>query len=49
MIAAEILIVDDERPLRDMLASLLTDGGYRVRVAIHGRDALEWIEEPALT
>jgi CheY-like chemotaxis protein len=44
MTAAEILIVD-ERPLRELLASVLADGGYRVRMAIHGRDALDRIEE----
>jgi CheY-like chemotaxis protein len=45
MIAAEILVVDDERPLRELLASVLADGGYRVTTAIHGRDALDRIEE----
>lgn len=45
MNAATILIVDDERPLREVLMSLLEEGGYRVRVAIHGRDALARIEE----
>ncbi len=44
MTAAEILIVDDERPLRELLASLFEDAGYRVRSAIHGRDALDQIE-----
>lgn len=42
---AEILIVDDERPLRELLASLFEDAGYRVRAAIHGRDALAQIED----
>ena len=45
MTAADILIVDDERPLRELLASVLADGGYQVRMAIHGRDALDRIEE----
>lgn len=45
MTAAEILIVDDERPLRELLASLFEEAGYRVRTAIHGRDALAQIEE----
>jgi two-component system phosphate regulon response regulator PhoB len=45
MTVPEILIVDDERPLRELLASVLTDGGYRVTMAIHGRDALDRIEE----
>ncbi len=45
MSSAEILIVDDERPLRELLASLFEEAGYRVRAAIHGRDALVQIEE----
>src|SRR5215211_6805382 len=45
MTVAEILIVDDERPLRELLASVLEDAGYRVKVAIHGRDALALIED----
>jgi CheY-like chemotaxis protein len=46
----DILIVDDERPLRELLASVFEDAGYRVRTAIHGRDALAQIEQarPAL-
>ncbi|MGE3270394.1 MAG: response regulator [Chloroflexota bacterium] len=39
------MIVDDERPLRELLASVLADGGYRVTMAIHGRDALDRIAE----
>jgi CheY-like chemotaxis protein len=42
---ADILIVDDERPLREFLVSLLEEAGYCIRVAIHGRDALRRIEE----
>jgi two-component system phosphate regulon response regulator PhoB len=42
---AEILVVDDERPLRELLAALFEEAGYRVRAAIHGRDALAQIEE----
>jgi two-component system, OmpR family, phosphate regulon response regulator PhoB len=41
----EILVVDDERPLRELLASLFEDAGYRFKAAIHGRDALARIEE----
>jgi two-component system phosphate regulon response regulator PhoB len=43
--AAEILVVDDERPLRELLATLFEEAGYRVRTAIHGRDALTQIED----
>jgi CheY-like chemotaxis protein len=40
----EILVVDDERPLRELLASLFEEAGFRVRAAIHGRDAIAQIE-----
>jgi CheY-like chemotaxis protein len=35
-----VLIVDDERCLRDALAALLANEGYAVTVADNGRDAL---------
>lgn len=42
---ANILIVDDEEPVRSFLAQLLTEDGYNVRQAIHGRQALELIDK----
>jgi CheY-like chemotaxis protein len=38
---ATILIVDDEEPVRELVALLLQDGGYRTLQAIHGAQALE--------
>ena len=38
-----ILVVDDERPVRELLAMLLEDFGYAVLVASHGRHALEQV------
>jgi CheY-like chemotaxis protein len=38
-----ILIVDDERPLRDLLAAVFSGGGYRVVEAGDGRRALELV------
>ena len=38
---ALILVVDDEAPLRDLLAQVLQDAGYRVVVASHGRQGLD--------
>jgi CheY-like chemotaxis protein len=35
-----ILIVDDERPLRDIVAETLRDAGYQVDTAHNGADAL---------
>jgi DNA-binding NtrC family response regulator len=40
-----ILIVDDERPVRAMIARALTELGYRVREAAGGGEALRLIEE----
>lgn len=42
---ANILIVDDEQPVRDILTLILEDDGHRLRVAIHGRHALELIDQ----
>jgi DNA-binding response OmpR family regulator len=36
-----ILVVDDDRDLRELLASLLEDEGYRTSTAVDGVDALE--------
>jgi two-component system, OmpR family, phosphate regulon response regulator PhoB len=45
-----ILVVDDEKPLREMLAAALEEAGYRVFQAFHGRGALDVIaaERPDL-
>ena len=40
MTMATILVVDDEQPLRDLLADLLESDGHRVIVARNGREAL---------
>ena len=40
---ATILVVDDERPIRTLLAVLFRDDGHRVEQAIHGQQALELI------
>lgn len=36
---AEILIVDDDRNLRETLRELLGDAGYQVRTATNGEEA----------
>jgi CheY-like chemotaxis protein len=45
-----ILIVDDEAPIRELLAAVLHDMGYRAVVARHGHQALELVarERPDL-
>jgi CheY-like chemotaxis protein len=47
---ATILIVDDERPIREMLALALRGAGHRVVEAVHGRQALDLVarERPDL-
>ena len=41
---ATILIVEDEQPVRDMLAMLLEEDGYDVLQAIHGQQALMLVD-----
>ncbi len=42
---ATILIVDDEEPVRELLALVLKDGGHRTLQAIHGAQALAMVEK----
>ena len=42
---SRILIVEDEPPVLDVLASLLTDEGFAVRTAPDGRVALEMLAD----
>lgn len=48
---AEILIVDDDRNLRETLRELLQDAGYRTRTAAGGEDAFAMLQaaQPDLT
>jgi len=41
---ARILVVDDEPVIREFVARVLADEGYKVDVAANGRDALKRIE-----
>ncbi|RJP60157.1 MAG: sigma-54-dependent Fis family transcriptional regulator [Ignavibacteriales bacterium] len=43
--AARILVVDDERSIRDSLNMILTDEGYEVKSAADGEEALKFIAE----
>lgn len=40
-----ILVVDDEKDVRDFLADLLSDQGYTVRTAADGVEAMEMIKQ----
>jgi DNA-binding response OmpR family regulator len=41
----QILVVDDDRTMRETLGEVLTDEGYRVEMAADGREALERLRE----
>jgi two-component system, NtrC family, response regulator PilR len=45
---ARILVVDDERSMRELLAIVLRREGYEVLLAEHGRDAIEALERGAI-
>jgi CheY-like chemotaxis protein len=40
---AVVLVVDDDRDIREALSELLQDAGYRSAVAENGAEALEWM------
>jgi len=45
---ARILVVDDQRDVRDVIKTLLEEGGHAVRLAAEGREALQMqATEPA--
>ncbi len=39
-----VMLIDDDRDIRDALAELLREEGYKVTVAANGRDALTQLE-----
>ncbi|MBV8086121.1 MAG: response regulator [Chloroflexi bacterium] len=41
-----ILVVDDDSQIRELVAAVLADEGYAVRVAVNGSHALEMVTEP---
>lgn len=50
MIDVPILVIDDDSTIRETVADILTDEGYRVRLAANGAEGLSAIgqERPAL-
>ena len=40
-----LLIVEDDREIRELLSEVLADEGYRVREARHGREALDLLQD----
>ncbi len=43
--ALEILVVDDERDIRDLVSGVLSDEGYQTRTAASSEDALKALDE----
>lgn len=43
----DVLVVEDDRGIRGMIAEALADEGYSVAVAAHGRDALDQLTQLA--
>jgi CheY-like chemotaxis protein len=41
----DILLAEDDQPLREAMKDLLHDAGYRVEAVANGRDALEWLQD----
>src|SRR5687767_15980220 len=44
----DVLVVDDDQDLRDSMAELVREAGYRVAVAADGREALALLERGPL-
>ena len=43
--SVEVLVADDDAAIRTVIAAVLEDEGYRVCLAVHGREALDRIAE----
>jgi two-component system chemotaxis response regulator CheY len=41
----DILLAEDDQPLREAMTELLHDAGYSVEAVSNGRDALEWLQD----
>lgn len=42
-----VLVVDDQQDIRDLLATVLSDHGYRTLLAVDGEDAVEIFKQQA--
>jgi two-component system, chemotaxis family, chemotaxis protein CheY len=40
-VRADVLVIDDDKDVRETISQILEEEGYRVRTAIDGEDALE--------
>jgi CheY-like chemotaxis protein len=44
VLLADVLVVDDEEPIRTSVAEILRTAGYKVAEAVDGQDALDMLE-----
>src|SRR3954462_14222643 len=42
---ARILVVDDDLPIRDLIATVLEEAGYEIQQAIHGSQAITLLHD----
>jgi CheY-like chemotaxis protein len=49
VLLADVLVVDDEEPIRTSVAEILRSAGYSVAVAVDGQDALEQLESGSVS
>jgi CheY-like chemotaxis protein len=49
VLLADILVVDDEEPVRTSVAEILRAAGYKVAEAVDGQDALDLLESGSVT
>jgi CheY-like chemotaxis protein len=49
VLLADILVVDDEEPIRTSVAQILRSAGYKVAEAVDGQDALDMLKSGSVT
>ena len=49
VLLADVLVVDDEEPIRTSVAQILRSAGYSVAEAADGQDALDMLESGSVT
>lgn len=49
VLLADVLVVDDEEPIRTSVAEILRSAGYSVAEAVDGQDALDMLESGSVS
>ncbi len=49
VLLADVLVVDDEEPVRTSVAEILRSAGYSVAEAVDGQDALDMLESASVS